>query len=459
MVDSKAKTIGIPSYFFSAPWDPIVVRRGDALGLGVLADRFADAVAPDFSNRIRDGRWVTILAWCLVQSQQVFRASGGKAVTTRVQQSERYAWLRPLELLWVARTVTLLETDDWKRRSLAGQRRVVPWCEKRTAVRFGMSPEQFRAYRQTGTYGGYRLAFRKWPGMTLNGDGWTPGPVARRLAEWMDISLKSAQLQLGDELSTRSAKGGRGKEDKWWIGHWKDFDQSGKYAEENTLPRPRDELKNILPEADLLKPVIFGNDSHGQRRLKMVLAIKKSSATSHLELCKHLSAVFNDEPVIAQLYRFSRLADAGMAAMDLIAETLRDKPYISLKEVVQHKNAVSVCKELKAAALAWGKVSGFQIRHIEKADNFAAAVTSENPFECLQSLLRHHETNGGGLRWFVLRNGRVEPRTTPTRTASRYGFRFWSLCRLATQCGVIKTMPIAALRDEASELDEDANGQ
>jgi hypothetical protein len=45
-----------------------------------MADRFADAVAPDFSNRIRDGRWVTILAWCLVQSQQVFHASGEKAV-------------------------------------------------------------------------------------------------------------------------------------------------------------------------------------------------------------------------------------------------------------------------------------------------------------------------------------------------------------------------------------------
>ena len=63
---------------FTAPWEPLVVRRGDALGLRALADQFADAVAPDLSNRVRDGRWVTILAWCLARSQEVFHASGGR---------------------------------------------------------------------------------------------------------------------------------------------------------------------------------------------------------------------------------------------------------------------------------------------------------------------------------------------------------------------------------------------
>ena len=60
-----------------------------------------------------------------------------------------------------------------------------PWYEddKQSTDRFGMTEDQFRAYRQTGMYGGYRLAFRKWPGMTVLGDGWTPGPATNRVGE------------------------------------------------------------------------------------------------------------------------------------------------------------------------------------------------------------------------------------------------------------------------------------
>ncbi len=174
-----------PRVLFTAPWEPVVVRRGDALGLRAIADQFAEAVAPDLSNRVRDGRWVTILAWCLVRSQDVFHASGGRSVVTREEQRARYAWLRPLELMWVARTIAL--ADDWGDRWLAGQRSVRPWYEydNRVPNRFGMSVDQFRSYRQTGMYGAYRVVFRKWPGMTLGGtvdsaDGDGPiGGVAR----------------------------------------------------------------------------------------------------------------------------------------------------------------------------------------------------------------------------------------------------------------------------------------
>ena len=206
-------TLRSPRLLFTAPWEPVVVRRGDALGLRGLADVFADAVAPGLSNRVRDGRWVTILAWCLARSQQAFHASGGRSVATRSQQQARYAWLRPLELMWVARTIAL--ADDWKHRSLSGQRRVRPWYEddEQSADRFGMSPDQFRAYRQTGMYGAYRIAFRAWPGLTVSGDGWTPGPVTQRLAKWLDERLGSAKpnwsLHAGNNdegFSVRSVK-------------------------------------------------------------------------------------------------------------------------------------------------------------------------------------------------------------------------------------------------------------
>jgi hypothetical protein len=453
-MDKSAELINEPSYFFTEPWEPVIVRRGDALGLGALADNFADAVAPDFSNRIRDGRWVTILAWCLVQSHKVFHASGGRAAETRAQQSKRYAWLRPLELMWVARTIALLEKDEWKKRSLAGQRRVEPWYDDgKKADRFGMSPDQFRAYRQIGMYGGYRLAFRKWPGMTVHGDGWTPGPASMELADWLDKKLSSARLHLGDEIKTRS----QGKEDGWWLKSWEAFDQLGRSAIEDTLPRSRDDF-TVLPEAEFLQPLIFGDYPQGQKRLRVARSIQKATATNHLELCRHLSDEFRADPVIARLYDFSRLADAGIAAMVHVADVLGGKPYVALKEVAQHKGAAAICKELMASAQAWRKGAQIQPRHIEAAHRFANAITATNgqPIECLRTLLHHHETYGGGLRWFVLRNGRIEPRTLPRGMVSRYGFRLWPLCRLAAQCGVIRTMP-TALRNDPAYLEEDEN--
>src|SRR5690348_7983095 len=116
-----------PRLLFTAPWDPVVVRRGDALGLRALADQFAEAVTPHLSNRVQDGRWVTILAWSLVRSHQIFHAAGGRSILTRAEQVQRYAWLRPLELMWVARTITLMK--DWNDRPLAGLRCVRQWNE------------------------------------------------------------------------------------------------------------------------------------------------------------------------------------------------------------------------------------------------------------------------------------------------------------------------------------------
>lgn len=37
-------------WYFSAPWDPLPVRRGDALGLRAGADYFADIIAPGLSS-------------------------------------------------------------------------------------------------------------------------------------------------------------------------------------------------------------------------------------------------------------------------------------------------------------------------------------------------------------------------------------------------------------------------
>jgi len=49
-MDEEAEVHPRPQFLFTAPWEPIVVRRGDALGLRAFTDRLADAVAPDFST-------------------------------------------------------------------------------------------------------------------------------------------------------------------------------------------------------------------------------------------------------------------------------------------------------------------------------------------------------------------------------------------------------------------------
>jgi len=431
------------------------VRRGDALGLRALADQFADAIAPQLSNRVHDGRWVTILAWCLVRSHEVFHASGGRGVVTRAEASARYAWLRPLELMWVARTIGLA-SEDWRDRPLAGQRRISPWYRdgKVFENRFGMTPDQFRAYRQTGMYGGYRLAFRKWPGMTVRGDGWTPGPTTNELARWLDKRLGAARPLQGngdeDSLSTRSAKLNRGNEDQWWFRQWATFDHGGKGVDENTLPRRKSDYA-ILPEAHLLKPIIFGSDHSGRRRLEVAREAAKSAAKNHLEICEHLARVFGKHATITLLPYFSRLADAGMAAMDLMAAELSRDSRVALADLATLPSAKPVCEELMAAAKEWAKRSEMQLRHIETAHRFASAIPSARPTECLGALLHYHEAYGGGLRWFVLRNGQVEPRTPSRAGSSSYRFRLWSLCRLASQCGVLRNMPPALRGDAETE--------
>jgi hypothetical protein len=313
-------------------------------------------------------------------------------------------------------------------------------------------------------YGGYRVAFRKWPGMTVLGDGWTPAKAANDLAKQLDKKLGSARppwrlhAGYGDEgnLSTRSVKLSRGEEHRWWLRQWSAFDQGGKNADLNTLPRRKDDFQR-LPEADLLKPLVFGEDRNGNRRQDVAREVEKVEARDHLEVCEHLGRAFSGDPALL-LPCFSRLADAGMAAMDLLAKSLQKDSRVRLADAAAQPQAARICDELLAAAQEWRQSARMQLRHIKTAHRFAGVIPSARPVECLRALVQHHETYGGGLRWFVLRNGWIEPRTPWRGGSSRYRFRLWSLCRLAAQCGVLRDMPSALLGDVEAEDDEAVEG-
>ena len=451
-----------PRVLFTAPWDPIPVRRGDALGLRAFADRLADAIAPDLSNRVRDGRWVTILSWCLCRSHAVYYRSGNRHVESRALQRERYAWLRPLELMWVARTIEVTE-EDWRKRQLAGQRRVLPWLNgERKGARFGMSSDQFRAYRQTGLYGAYRLVFRRWPKMTRGGDGWTPDESCNQLAEWMDGKLGAARPSFGlhvsesadDDVPASKWSLWRERQDAWWLERWPEFDTGARNAEPNTLPRPRDEYA-VLPESALLSPIVFGADAHGVRRSSTAALAYASKAGDHQSLCEYLAAKRSSDPAFQVLPLFARMADAGMHVMDLVSDAVRDTAQLRASEVASSPQVKEACAALTAAAQAWKQRPGVTLRHIESADRFAGAVLDGGAARCLTSVLQYHERFGGGLRWFVVRDGVVVPRSTPHAGSSRYRFRLWSLCRLAAQCGKIKTMPPSLLLDGAEDEEDD----
>lgn len=67
-------------WYFTAPHNPVLVRRGDPLGFRGVADWYADLLAPGLSNRTYDARWLTILMWTLHQANrawQYFHGGGG----------------------------------------------------------------------------------------------------------------------------------------------------------------------------------------------------------------------------------------------------------------------------------------------------------------------------------------------------------------------------------------------
>lgn len=113
---------------FTAPWEPLSVRRGDALGFRPIADRYADLLAPGLSTATVDARWIALLSWCLRWSHVVWRrAERERDLSTRTAQRARYAWLRPLELpAFLAGLEGALHpqelrgrrTDGWWRRGL-----------------------------------------------------------------------------------------------------------------------------------------------------------------------------------------------------------------------------------------------------------------------------------------------------------------------------------------------------
>lgn len=429
-------------WYFTAPWDPVLVRRGDALGLRAGADYFADLVAPGLSNATSDARWISLLSWCLEWSHVAWQNAGGGDLSRRDVQRARYAWLRPLELLWVDRTLESGQTTG----QLRGRRSVERWRKAdRQLPNFAMSPDQFRRYRQVGTYGAYRVVLRRVPGLTT-GDGWTPADTALRLANLVNNSLPR-DVRLKREFFENGTKWGHwrdGNEALYWVKHgWPAaWEKSGGF-----LPTPDAAISKRLPEEErrLLEPVLFSAESI--RRVTADVLASAKEAKSHADLCETLanSSVLTKklEPrSIAPLPSFSRFADASMHAMrGLWIEINHDdaKQAPPVDKLARSSDLRTRLDLVREAAASWLRAPGrsrFPHDHVitRLAESMQTAVT---PIEQLRALARHHYEYGGGRRWFCEQDGKMVPLVADRGiAASDYRFRLRPLSRLAAQCGV-----------------------
>ncbi|MDP2345579.1 MAG: hypothetical protein Q8O67_31840 [Deltaproteobacteria bacterium] len=438
-------------WFFTAPYDPTPVRRGDPLGFRTAASRYAEALAPGLSNRTVDARWFTLTAWTMVLANDVWRQLGHSvpAGLSRHATADLFSWMVPLELLQVARTLRLA---DKKGRQLPGQRAVAKWLaggEKR--ARFGMSFAQFRRQRSSGVYGGYRVAFRTLPGLTVDGDGWRPDIIAEQLA-------RVAQLGLGASAAT-PMRPRRTCDTFWQTEGWSEWAGS---AGRNFLPEAIDALRPITQdEISLLRPLLFdGNDldAGAERRSLTAHAMLASKATVHHELCQDLERKLSKKSggALRRLGAFARLADAGLEVMNLIWLSLKQTeadrvPALAPAELTADQGIADALRALIDAAKGWMSAEPEYRPEWTVPSELAAVVvaSARNKQGLIGAVVEHHVRRGGGRRWFHLDEADlVRPAFGLVDTeGSPYRFRLFSLARLAVQCGVAAGLPRALMAD------------
>lgn len=448
----------VSEWFFSSPYEAPVVRRGDPLGLRVAATRYADALAPGLSNRTLDARWLTISAWMLVMANDVWRRGGNSAPAglSRRAAAELFHWIEPLELLWIARTLSLATHEG---RQLPGQRAVRRWLDdEERGGRFGMSLAQYRRQRSIGVYGAYRVALRELPNMTIDGDGWRPDVVANQLA-------RITQSALGTAGATTSTPHGNFDAESYWrrVG-WSKWRSSARNV---FLPESRKILRAVTAdEVRVLRPVLFGGSDpggHGHLRERVVDVMHASRASEHHGICNDLEKKLSQLTggAVDRLGTFALLADTGLSVMNAIWRALFNQqtsqvPAVSVADLADDSDVRAALTELVVASKAWLVRKGAFRAEWAAANELAALVKSQacNFEKLLRGVVEYHERRGGGRRWFRLdEDDFVRAASSPRdQEGSPYRFRLFTLARLAIQCKLIRRMPKAVdFTDEESD--------
>jgi hypothetical protein len=208
-------------------------------------------------------------------------------------------------------------------------------------------------------------------------------------------------------------------------------------------------------EQSLLENALFGAGSRRRATAEALARVK--GAQSHADVCDALardasarSSAFSrnlgaSAALVALLPAFTRFAEAAMDAMHrLWNEVNLDKE----KQAPAINRIAADCPELQQALAVAREAGGEWLRapgrdafvhHAVVTELARAMQTARTPLEQLRALMAHHQTRGGGLRWFREQDGRIVRQAPDTGTdTSYYGFRLRPLSCLAGQCGVAR---------------------
>ncbi|MPS82138.1 MAG: hypothetical protein E2591_29125 [Achromobacter sp.] len=438
-----------PSWFYTAPVDEIAARRGDPLGLQAVAERVAEVLAPGLSNRTVDARWISILCWCLREGQNAWRTygNGGDPASQGSIGKHIYPWIKPLELLWVARTVEF-SPEEGRGRQLPGVRPIRQWLgQDKRPGRFSFAASSYEQYRYTGSYGGYRATLRALEGMTENGAGWLPGTNGQKLAEIVSAHVKGPD-------SYRRRAGSPPTPEAYWL---KTLDWTRSSAEflPTQLEQPRrldGDERLILRDALFEKKRRDDGQMHSLRRLKVVEAISRSKASNRPDLMRDLAIALKDEndlKWLPYLASFSALADAGTAAMNACwrAVSKATDRVPMLDEVVGIPDVRLALDELVCASRRWHAEGSNSWSSRAGALSQTVLLNTQNLPGILSRLIQFHLQYGSGLKWLIVDGKALRPvARLRDGDASFYRYRLPALMRLAKQCGVTNVMP-AFLKD------------
>jgi len=457
-------------WLFTEPYEQIYTKRGDALGWSDIADKYSDMLVPGLSKRTYDARWITILSWCLVESNN---AQLDEIPNTLKWQRRRYEWLRPLELMWIALTLNQfnLNQDNLKGRQLPQRRAVTRWLSgntktarvQNTNLNFGLSNDQWMGYRYTGIYGAYRVAFKKLPGLTKDGDGWTPDTICIKLADFLGNELD--RIDLLDGKITGNSK----PETYWFNKIWSEWDGDKSKSGKDIFPASSENMKSLTKgEQKYLIKALFSEDPDGERRDIVAKTIGEVKTGKYLILCSKIAkALKNSEDGndLSLLEHFSQFSDS---AIDVFIEIMRNMPSgeeIEIKELLKDNKIKKCIGLLKKAANDWktkrDEIGNNTKIEYKQVDELALKISKENvdKINTLSILIHHHLDNGGGRKWFNLTgNGNLVKSilSDSEYKPSYYRFRLWQLARMAVQCGIIEkdNLP-AVLYDEVEIIEED----
>jgi hypothetical protein len=291
-----------------------------------------------------------------------------------------------------------------------------------------MSADQFRRYRQVGTYGAYRVVLRKVPGLTT-GDGWTPTNPALKLASLVNTSLPR-DLRLDPKHFENDTRWSHwtGDEARYWV--TRGWQSSWIDSSCGLRPTPENALETRLPEGErrLLEPALFSPESI--RRITAMALAGAKRASSHAELCDTLASssalLKRIEPkALAPLPAFTRFADASMHAMrglwnEINHDDARQAPSVA-GLASKLRSRLDMVRETGALWLRTPERSTFPHDHVVTL-LAKATIGASTPIEQLRALAGHHHEHGGGRRWFREQAGNMVPLVADTGIAASAPF-------------------------------------